>query len=397
MQPNSIQTITDVPGFTKNMFFDAHNAKASDVHIEPTPISVRIRFRVDGTLGEYVTLARVHHEQLLTHLKVLSNVNVNTVYTPQDGQFLLNYTTNNEHGEVEHTITIRISVFPTVNGDAAVFRLSSHEGKTFSLDALGMNSTTLERVRGVTSRSSGITLITGPIGSGKSTALYSALNEAVSAEKNIVTLEDPVEIRFDTLRQVEINNERGFTFAIGMRSILQQDPDIIMIGEIRDQETAEHAIRAALSGRTVFSSVNTNSSIGTIARLLDMGIEKSMIAYAINGVIATRLIKKNCEKCRVQYSPAAEFCKFFDIDPNRHVFMHGTGCSECNNTGYQGRIGVFEVVEFDSTLRSMIIDKLSMADLQKFVENSGHASLKDDALEKVFAGVITLENAARAM
>ncbi len=380
------------------MFFDAQNSNASDVHVEPTSTIIRIRFRIDGTLQDYATLALIHHEQLLSHLKVLANLDVSNIYIPQDGQFLLDFSKNGENGEAEIIKTnVRISVFPTVNGDAAVFRVASTKGKSFSLDNLGMTSEMLQKVREIITKSYGMVLVTGPVGSGKTTALYSALNETMTEDKNIITLEDPVEIRFDNIRQIEINPERGLTFALGMKSILRQDPDTIMIGEIRDRETAEHAIRAALVGRTVFSSVHTNSSIGTIARLIDMGIEKSMIAYALNGVISSRLVKKNCEFCKENYTPSPEFCAYFDLDPSKHTFTRGAGCNACNNTGSSGRTGIFEVLEFDTLIRTMIVDGASMNDLQMAIEKGGRETLKKDALRKILKGIITIENAAHAI
>ena len=398
MQLSEPLIVADIPAFVKQMFFDAQNRQASDVHVEPTSNIIRIRFRIDGILSEYATLVLTHHEQLLSHLKILSNLNVNALFVPQDGQFSFSFTENSSEGTPQYfTITIRISVFPTVNGDAAVFRLTSSAARTFSLDTLGMTPAMLQKVKSILTKSYGMFLITGPVGSGKTTALYSALHATMTEDKNIVTLEDPVEVRFDNIRQIEIHAEHGLTFALGMKSILRQDPDVIMIGEIRDKETAEYAIRAALVGRTVFSSIHTNSSIGTIARLVDMSIDKSMIAYALNGVISSRLVRKNCEYCRSPYIPSPEFCTYFGIDPSEHTFMKGSGCVSCNQTGYSGRTGIFEVLEFDSDLRTMIVDGASMNQLQQYVEKNGNRTLKQDALEKIIAGTITMENAAHAI
>lgn len=390
--------INDVPFFVRQMFHDAQHEQASDVHIEPTSRVIRIRFRIDGMLSEYAALALHHHEQLLSHLKVLASLNVNAIFTPQDGQFSFTFSGNDTNGTPQNTtINIRISVFPTINGDAAVFRLASSTSKTFSLDSLGMTPIMLQQVRNILSKNYGMFLITGPVGSGKTTALYSALNETRTEDKNIVTLEDPVEIHFDNIRQIEIHPEHGLTFALGMKSILRQDPDVIMIGEIRDKETAEYATRAALVGRTVFSSIHTNSSIGTIARLIDMGIEKSMIAYALNGVISSRLVRKNCDFCREEYTPSPEFCAFFAVNSEEHTFLRGTGCNQCDQKGTIGRTGIFEVLEFNSDLRTMIVDGASINELQKYVEKSGGRTIKDDALEKILAGIITIENAAHVI
>lgn len=397
-EPLQTITINDIPSFVQTMFFDAQNNKASDVHIEPTSTMTRVRFRIEGSLNDYARLALVHHEQLLSHLKVLASLNVSNLFIPQDGQFLYEFNKKNEDGSSErNTANIRISVFPTINGDAAVFRIASSSNRVFSLDNLGMTEEMLQKVRSITKRNYGMVLITGPVGSGKTTALYSALNETMTEDKNIITLEDPVEIRFDNIRQIEISPERGLTFGLGMKSILRQDPDVIMIGEIRDKETAEYAIRAALVGRVVFSSIHTNSSIGTIARLIDMGIEKSMIAYALNGVISSRLIKKNCEACKEEYTPASEFCAYFGIDPNKHTFIRGKGCSACNYTGSLGRTGIFEVLEFDSAIRTMIVDGASINELQVAAEKNGQETLRTDALKKILDGTVTIENAAHAI
>ncbi len=391
-------TTQDIPNFVRQMFFDACTRRASDVHIEPTSHHIRIRFRTDGLLTEYASLPLVHHEQLLSHLKVLANLDINAVFTPQDGQFSFTFDVTHDNGAPgKITLNIRISVFPTINGDAAVFRIANSNATLFSLDNLGMTPHMLQKVRNIIKKSYGMFLITGPVGSGKTTALYSALNETMTEDKNIITLEDPVEIRFDKIRQIEIHPDRGLTFALGMKSILRQDPDVIMIGEIRDKETAEYAVRAALVGRTVFSSVHTNSSIGTVARLIDMGIDKSMIAYALNGVISSRLVRRNCDYCRQPYIPAPEFCVYFGVDPSAHTFYKGVGCDQCGHTGYLGRTGIFEVLEFDSELRTLIVDGVSMGELQKHTEKKGQGTMQQDALEKILNGTITMENAAHAI
>jgi type II secretory ATPase GspE/PulE/Tfp pilus assembly ATPase PilB-like protein len=391
-------TIHDIPLFVQQMFYDAQRIKASDVHLEPTSSQIRVRFRADGSLHEYASLALIHHDQLISHLKILASLDINAIFVPQDGQFTFSFNENDADGIPHYfTITIRISIFPSVNGDAAVFRLTSAGSDAFKLENLGMTPAMLEKVRSIIEKSHGMFLITGPAGSGKTTALYAALHATMTEDKNIVTLEDPVEVRFDNIRQIEIHAEKGMTFGVGMKSILRQDPDVIMIGEIRDGETAEHAIRAALVGRTVFSSIHTNSGVGTIARLLDMGIDKSMIAYALNGVISSRLVKKNCEFCKQEYIPSPEFCAYFKLDPAKNTFVHGVGCEKCDNKGYIGRTGIFEVLEFDTNLRTLIVDGASMNDLQQYVEKNGITTLQQDAAEKVLAGIIAIENAARAI
>ncbi len=387
---------TDIPNFVRTMFLDGVNRRASDIHIDPSINEVRIRFRVDGSLAPYISFPMSYHDQLLTHLKVLSELNTTSVFTPQDGHFALSflYEDKDPAKNKPMVIDIRISVFPTIYGDSAVFRITNSISHILSLDQLGMDPVTLEKVRSITRRNNGMMLVTGPVGSGKTSALYAALDETMTEDKNVITLEDPVEFRFDKIRQIQMNPDRGLTFASGMKSVLRQDPDTIMIGEIRDAETAEYAMRAALVGRTVFSTLHSNSSTGTIARLIDMNIEKSMIAYAINGVISTRLVKKNCEFCKVEYVPAQEFLLHFKINPSEHHFVHGAGCEKCDNKGFFGRTGIFEVLEFDTKLRSMIVEGKSMADLELYVATSGTKLLRADALEKVYSGITTLENIA---
>jgi type IV pilus assembly protein PilB len=384
----------DIPTLARTIFVEAANRGASDVHIDPGLHELRIRFRVDGSLSLYTTLPMIYHEQILTHLKVLSDLNTTAVFTPQDGHFAVNFMYQDDvTGKTSQIIVdIRISVFPTTHGDAAVFRLANSVTHILKLEGLGMDEKTLRKVRSITKKNNGMLLITGPVGSGKTSAIYSVLQEVLTPEKNAVTLEDPVEFHFEGVRQIQMNPDRGLTYASGMKSILRQDPDIILIGEIRDAETAEHAARAALVGRIVFSTIHANSSIGTIARLIDMNIEKSVIAYALNGVIACRLVRKNCLDCKVEYKPADELLSLLSVDASVHKFYKGVGCKSCDGKGHSGRTGIFEVIEFDTNMRSMIVEGASMADLQKYVDQSGARSLKEDGLLKVFSGVTTLED-----
>ena len=391
--------IPDIPTFAKNIFTDALTKRASDVHIDPGLGSLRIRFGVDGSLYDYANLSMVYHEQLMSHLKILAELNTTLVFTPQDGHFALNLVREDPstHESVPVVLEVRMSVFPTIYGDASVFRIANSVTHIIDLNSLGMSDETLQKVRKIIKKNNGMLLVTGPVGSGKTSALYSVLNEVMTADKNAITLEDPIEFRFDRVRQIQMNPDKGLTFASGMKSILRQDPDIIMIGEIRDAETAEHAVRAALVGRIVFSTIHANSSIGTIARLMDMKIEKSLVAYALNGVVATRLVKKNCEACKAAYVPSQEYLSYFGLDPSKHTFYKGMGCDACEGKGYLGRVGIFEVLEFTTGLRSMIVEGASMAELQKFSDGSETKTLKQDALEKILGGIITIENAVTVL
>lgn len=390
-----INELPDIPMFAKTVFSDALNKRASDVHIDPGSTRFRIRFRIDGSLHDYVTIPMSYFEQLRTHFKILAELDTTSVFTPQDGHFSFNFVHQDEqtHQSVPLVVDLRVSIFPTIYGDASVFRIANSIAHVLNLDGLGMNQSTLAKVRKILKKNTGMLLITGPVGSGKTSALYSVLNEVMDIDKNAITLEDPVEFRFDKIRQVQVNPDKGLTYAMGMKSILRQDPDIIMIGEIRDAETAEHAVRAALVGRIVFSTIHANSSIGTIARLIDMKIERSLVAYALNGVIATRLVKRNCETCKEEYTPSKEYLAYFPYDLSKSKFYRGRGCDACEGRGYMGRIGIFEVLEFDSQFRSMIVAGGSMSELQKYIDGNGTKMLRDDALEKVLQGTVSIENA----
>jgi len=400
---------TDITELVRVIFVRAVDARASDVHIEPTSTAIRIRFRIDGALHDQGTLPIAELDKILQRLKVLASLDIASRPIPQDGHFEIDMNALSP-GQVapgaensvdatraKRILDVRISVFPTINGDAAVCRLLNRENALLGIDELGLDDEMLNRVRGLLARSYGMVLITGPSGAGKTTALYSILRESLGDEKNITTLEDPVEFRFDAIRQIQMQPERGMTFAVAMKSILRQDPDIIMVGEIRDQETAEHAIRASLIGRIVFSTIHSNTNIGTVARLIDMNIERSLIAYALNGVISTRLVKKICSSCVVPYTPSPEYLAFLEMDTAGHQFVKGAGCEKCSGTGYLGRTGIFEVLDFDSALRALIIDKASMADLQNYVESRKLKSLKQDAIDKVLRGITTIESVAHVV
>ncbi len=390
-----INELPDIPMFAKTIFSDALNKRASDFHIDPGSTRFRIRFRIDGSLHDYASIPMSYFEQLRTHFKILAELDTTSVFTPQDGHFSFNFIHQDEqtHASVPVVVDLRISIFPTIYGDASVFRIANSISHVLNLDGLGMSHGTLTKVRKILTKNTGMLLVTGPVGSGKTSALYSVLNEVMDEDKNAITLEDPVEFRFDKIRQIQVNPDKGLTYAIGMKSILRQDPDIIMIREIRDAETAEHAIRAALVGRMVFSTIHANSSIGTVARLIDMKIERSLVAYALNGVIATRLVKKNCENCKEEYTPSKEYLAYFPYDLSKSHFFRGVGCDLCEGRGYMGRIGIFEVLEFDTQFRSMIVAGSSMSELQKYVDTNGTKMLRDDALEKVLQGIVSIENA----
>jgi len=398
------------------IFDEAISERASDVHIEPLESQASIRFRVDGKLRQKWMRPLYELDPLLNRIKVLANLDITSHTIPQDGHFELIKTikgpqikkTADGSGitteqtetrlDMDKTLNVRVSVFPTVDGEATVLRLLDRKEMLIAIKDLGMGEDELLTIQNMISRRYGMILVTGPSGSGKTTTLYSILRELKSSDKNIITLEDPVEYDFADIRQCQINTGQNFDFASGLKSILRQDPDIIMIGEIRDSETAENAIRASLTGKIVFSTIHANNNIGTIARLIDMKIEKGLIAYAMNGVISQRLIRKNCPHCVETYTPAPEYLSYFKIEAdNGAEFKKGRGCKICGNTGYYGRTGIFEMIEFDDQIRSMIIERASMKNIQEYVGQLGIKNLKQQALEKAQSGITSLEEAASAV
>jgi type IV pilus assembly protein PilB len=397
------------------IFKKAVIARASDIHIDPTPSAVRIRFRIDGTMQNQGTLPHTEHDPLIMRMKVLADLDITSKPVPQDGHFefliqglpdVLTPQSSDEKAvqevspipaEKDRMLDVRISIFPTINGEAVVCRILNRSEVRFSIHDLGLAEDSLRKVEQLITRNYGMLLVTGPVGAGKTTALYSILQETMSESKNIVTLEDPVEFHFETIRQIQMQPERGLTFAAGMKSVLRQDPDVILIGEIRDNETAEHAVRASLTGRIVFSTLHSGTSTGTIARLIDMGVERSLIAYAVNGVISTRLVKKTCVSCKVPYEPSEQMLSSFDLNLSDGQFVMGKGCIICGGTGYLGRTGIFEVLEFDDRLRTMIIDGASMEELERYVEQNGMKTLKQDARQKILEGTTTVEMVLRSV
>lgn len=378
------------------MVQEAALRKASDIHIEAMPNEVLVRFRIDGVLQTHAHIAKDDHDHVINHLKVLCNMEVGRVRLPEDGHFAVRLPDSID--KTERTIDVRVSIFPTVNGPTAVLRLLNRSDMLISLDEVGFDEAIRTRVRQLTLGSYGMILTTGPTGSGKTTTLYSMLMEVNRKERNILTLEDPVEVFIDDMRQSQINPEIGFTFAKGMKSILRQDPDVIMIGEIRDAETAELAVQASLTGRMVYSTLHANTTIGGVARLIDLDIERGMIAYALRGVIAQRLLRKICDSCRtLDPNPRQEYIEYLGLQGVALNYQRGAGCDECAHTGYRGRVGVFEVLIIDDELRAMIVDKASMSELQAYAERQGMITLRQNAINLISTGVTTIDEALRVV
>ncbi len=372
----------------------AIDKKASDIHIEPFTGGGRIQYRIDGVLHEVDKLNAEQLTTIINSLRVLANLDPVDVATPEDGHFFYDYV---DEKQETVTVDVRMSIFPVVAGSAVVLRVLDRTEVLLSMRDLGMNEDDLIRFQRLSLRSSGMMLVAGPVGSGKTTTLYSVLLEFSKQKehKNIITLEDPVEYHFDTIRQSQIRPERGYTFAEGMKSILRQDPDAIMIGEIRDADTAGYAIEAALAGRAVFSSIHANSTIGIIARLVDMNVERGLIAYAINGAISQRLVRRICQNCKTDYTPPIEHLKMLEIEHEPIACKAGAGCEECEFTGYKGRTGIFEILEFDDELRALIVAKASIQSMVDAAQRTGFRTLREEAIRMIREGIITPEEAIK--
>lgn len=367
---------------------NAIKVKASDIHIEPFEKYIKIRYRVDGDLQEVSSSPKEILPALITRVKILSDLNIAEKRMPQDGRILTKF----DNKEVD----LRVSILPTVNGEKVVIRILSRESFLVDKKELGMNDDDLLMLERIIQSPYGIILVTGPTGSGKSTTLYAVLKELNTVDKNIITVEDPVEYLIDGINQVNVNVKAGLTFATGLRSILRQDPDVIMLGEIRDGETAEIAIRSAITGHLVLSTIHTNDAPSAIVRLVDMGIEPYLVATSISGVVAQRLVKKICPKCQVTYKASKKEKRILDMDENEDVNLYkGKGCSYCSNSGYLGRIGVYEIMEIERELRNYIMINKSTDEIRDQAIKNGMKTLKDSCRELVLKGVTTIDELAR--
>ncbi|RKY01356.1 type II secretion system protein GspE [Candidatus Poribacteria bacterium] len=363
--------------------------RATDIHIEPEREQVRTRYRIDGLLQLGPVLPKEILPGLVTRIKIMANMNISERRLPQDGGFSFSY----EGREVD----IRVSTLPTIHGEKVVMRILDKERIKFGLEYLGFSQENLITMRRLINRTSGIILVTGPTGSGKTTTLYSALSELNTIEKNIITLEDPVEYELPSINQTQINPKAGLTFASGLRSILRQDPDIIMVGEIRDSETLEVAIRAALTGHLVLSTLHANSAAGAIPRLLNMGAEPFLLASSLIGVIAQRLVRVICEECKEEDRPRPELLRLLGLDEDEGPFYRGRGCESCNNTGYKGRTGIFEILVNSKEISELIMRKADSEEIEEAARRAGMRTMIEDGLQKAKAGITTLEEIVRVV
>ena len=374
------------------IFAQAVREGASDIHISPQQNSVQIRFRIDGKLHEVPAPPKSIFLPIVARIKILANMDITVSRTTQDGRFTLKMD--------RKEINVRVSSIPTIYGENMVLRLLDTSGGVYSLDGLGMVRSDIDKIQTIINKPYGMILSTGPTGSGKSTSIYAILNELNKPDSNIMTLEDPVEYRIDNIRQVQLNRKAGMTFASGLRSILRQDPDIIMLGEIRDPETAAIAVQAAQTGHRVLSTVHTNDAAGAISRFLDMEIEPFLISSVLLASFAQRLVRTICPYCRERYQPpkAALVAVGLDGAAEGANFMRGKGCNQCLNTGYKGRTGIFEVLINDESIQRMILEKRPAQEITLEARTSGKLrTLQEDAAAKVLLGITTLEEAATAV
>ena len=363
---------------------------ASDVHISPEKEFVQVRFRVDGKLHEVPAPSKNMFLLIISRLKILANMDIALSRIPQDGRFTIRMD-NKE-------INIRASTIPTIYGENMVLRLLDTSSGVFSLQQIGMSASDRKKVEQTVTKPYGMILSTGPTGSGKSTTVYAMLKKINQPDVNIVTLEDPVEYRLEKIRQVQLNRKAGMTFASGLRSIMRQDPDVIMVGEIRDTETAAIAVQAALTGHRVLSTVHTNDAAGAITRFVDMGIEPFLVSSVMVLTMAQRLVRRVCEYCKKPYSPPVEALEYWGIDPEKATLMHGTGCFNCMDKGYRGRVGLYEVLIIDPMVQEMILNRNSAQEITRAAQKAGNlTTLQTDAALKVMKGITTLEEAASAI
>ena len=360
--------------------------RASDIHIEPFEDVIRIRFRVDGELQEVMTPSKAAHSAIVTRIKIMGKMDIAEKRLPQDGRVETSFDGRD--------IDMRISSLPTVYGEKVVIRILDRSNFLAAKSELGFSENNLRLYDKIMLNPNGIIIVTGPTGSGKSTTLYSMLRGINKVNTNIITVEDPVEYKMNGINQVQVNVKAGLTFASGLRSILRQDPDIIMIGEIRDTETAEIAVRAAITGHLVLSTMHTNDAPSTVTRLVDMGIEPYLVSSALVGVVSQRLVRKICDYCKTEYHPDDREQKLLGVDEHTTIYR-GSGCQYCNNTGYKGRTAIHEVLPISKDIRAMINQGASIDEIRMMAQKNGTTTLKDNCLSLVFAGVTTVDEMLR--
>lgn len=368
------------------VIIQASKMRASDIHLEPLERDVRLRYRVDGELREIMRINKSMYSSVVNRIKVIGGMDISEQRKPQDGRV--------ETKVDGKTIDLRISILPTVFGEKIVLRLLDRSSTLMTKEELGFSRANIERFNQIINVPEGIILLTGPTGSGKTTTLYAVLSEMNAITKNIITVEDPVEYRLDGVNQVQVNNRAGLTFATGLRSILRQDPDIVMVGEIRDSETAQIAFRAAITGHVVLSTLHTNDTASSLTRLVDMGVPAYLVSTAVVGIVAQRLVKKLCVHCRQAYETSEAEMALLGLDDPATIYRHH-GCNECGQTGYRGRTAIHEVLIMNRTVRDLIARGRSVDDLKDAAMKDGMRTLHQSGAELVLAGKTTIDQLIR--
>ncbi|MFA5928101.1 MAG: ATPase, T2SS/T4P/T4SS family [Candidatus Margulisiibacteriota bacterium] len=385
-----IEETTPIIKLVNRMIKQAVKIKASDIHVEPEENVFRLRYRIDGQLQELARFPINILPSIVSRVKILSGLDITETRAPQDGRAII--------GIDDKTIDMRISTYPTVFGENLVIRVLDKSVLELKLERLGITPKLMPHLLKVVQSAYGIVLVVGPTGSGKTTTMYAVLNTINSISKNIVTIEDPVEYSLELVRQTQVNAKIGLTFANGLRGILRQDPDIIFVGEIRDLETTEIAIQAALTGHLVFSTVHTNDAPSTIARLMDMGAEPFLLSSSINAILAQRLVRRICSQCKEAYDPELSLLQSIGLgkEQGKMKFYRGKGCIHCRNTGYTGRVGIFELMPMSSAIKDMVVQKITSEHIREQALNEGMIAMFDDGLQKARDGVTTIDEVLRA-
>lgn len=382
---------TPVIEFVDHLLSNAVRSRASDIHVEPRANELSIRYRIDGFLHETFPPPKEMQGAIITRLKLLADMNIAEQRLPQDGRFQFSFDNRD--------VDVRVASTPIIYGEKLVLRLLDKLGLIVSMNDLGLSAQNIEKFKLILKQAYGMILVTGPTGSGKTTTLYSALNFINTPEKNIVTIEDPVEYQMHGINQIQTKHHIGLTFAAGLRAVLRQDPDVIMIGEIRDLETLENAVKASLTGHLVLSTIHTNDAPSVVIRLMHMGLESYLISSCLSLVIAQRLVRKICPDCRekvdMKPSDLAELKKISGVDMNGISFYRGKGCNKCNNIGYKGRTGLFEFLPISQGIRDMIKEDITDTEIKKVASKEGMKDIFQAGMEKVAAGMTTLEEVLR--
>jgi len=382
-RPPVIRLVNDI-------LFRALQLRASDIHVHPYESKIQIRYRIDGILYDTLSLNKNVLPLIISRIKVMAGMDIAERRLPQDGRCSVRL------GQRE--VDLRISTVPTSYGERSVLRLLDKSTGLFGLNELGLCNDDLHKFDSLLNRSHGVIFVTGPTGSGKSTTLYACLNRINSAEKNVITIEDPIEYQLEGISQIQVASKKGMTFATSLRHVLRQDPDVIMIGEVRDIETARMAIQSSLTGHLVFSTLHTNDSAGAVSRLLDLGVEPYLVSSSLIAIIAQRLVRKVCPDCKKPFEPSSHELKELGLGKMDNVsgkFFVGTGCERCFQTGYRGRTGIYEMMIIDSEIQNLIYKQESAGTIKRFALNAGLQTLRMDGARKVLAGITTISEVLR--